>query len=133
LHPKIIHGSLINHTCTKIIPDIYEINYRQNKKGHLSNIIPGQGKLIPLHQKNNSWQLITHMYKITPDIYDINHKQKRQHVKNNSRYTKLIAPQGKIIPLHPKIILGTLINHTYTKIIPDIYDIYYRQKATCQK
>ena len=29
----------------------------------------------------------------------------------------------KIIPLHQKIIHDSLINHTYIKIIPDMYDI----------
>ena len=55
--------------------------------------------------------------------------KKRRQVKNNSRYTKLIHAQGKIIASHPKIIHGSFINYTYTKIDPDIYDInYYRQK-----
>ena len=72
--------------------------------------------------------------KITPDINELNYRQKKGHVKNNWKYTKLIAPQGKIIPLHPKIIHGSLISHTYTKTIPDIYEFKYGQKKdTCQK
>ena len=55
LHPKIIHGSLISHTSTKTIPDIYEFKYRQNKKRHMSKIIPARGtKMIPVHPKVNS-------------------------------------------------------------------------------
>ena len=53
---------------------------------------------------------------------------RRRHVKNNSKYTKLIHVQRKIIPLHPKIIHGSLINLTYKKIILDINDINCRQK-----
>ena len=65
--------------------------------------------------------LLTTFFEIA--LYICIGKKKRAHVKNNSRYKKLIAAQGKIIPLHPKIIHGSLINQTYTKIIPDIYDI----------
>ena len=47
--------------------------------------------------------------------------------KNNSRYTKIIPAQQEIITLHKKNIHGSLINHTYIKIIPDIDDINSRQ------
>jgi len=36
LHPNIIHASLI-----KIIPDIYDINYKPKKRGEMSKIIQG--------------------------------------------------------------------------------------------
>ena len=38
--------------------------------------------------------------------------------KNNSRYTKLIPAQEKKFTLHTKTSHGSLINHTYIKIIP---------------
>ena len=47
---KIIHGSLINHTYKKIIPDINDINCRQ-KKGDMSKIIQGAQNLFLLREK----------------------------------------------------------------------------------
>ena len=71
---------------------------------------------------------MNHKYaKIIRDAYDINYGQKkRRHVKNIQGTQTLIPAQGKIILLPPKIIHGSLINHTYTKIIPDICDIIYK-------
>jgi len=92
LHPKIIHGSLINHTYTKIIPDIYEFKYRQNRKGHMSKIIPARGtKMIPVHPKIIHGSLISHTStKTNPDIYEIKYGQNRK-----GHMSKIIPAQGK--------------------------------------
>ena len=101
---------------------MYRINYRQKEKrrhaknnSRYSNLISPQGKTIRLHPKIIDGRLISHTStKITPDMYRIKYRQKekRRHAKNNSRYSKLISPQGKIIPLHTKIIDDSLISYT---------------------
>ena len=47
--------------------------------------------------------------------------------KKKGHVSEIIRARGKIIPVHPKIIHGRLFNQTSTKIIPDIYEIKYRQ------
>ena len=88
-----------------------------------------------MHPKKIQGSLINHAYtKKIPDKKDFTSRQKKKwQSKIIQGVQNVFAPQGKLFPLHPKIVYGSLINHTYTKIIPDIYDFKYRKKSDMSK